>query len=105
MKSSLSGLFGVYKAEITKYLSDYFNSKEKTGENISHWAVDVPRRLLKLSLGGKMIRGSLVMLSHEMFGGTGKNNAVIAASAIELFESACLIHDDIIDRDIQRRGM
>jgi len=54
--------------------------------------------------GGKMIRPVILMLLTEMCGGNSKDS-VSAALAIELTHSASLIHDDLLDGGIIRRGM
>jgi geranylgeranyl diphosphate synthase, type I len=68
------------------------------------WGKEVSARLLSFSLGGKMIRGGLVLLAYDVFGGKNKQEAIRAACAVELLESSLLIHDDIIDKDYLRRG-
>ena len=52
--------------------------------------------------GGKRVRPIILLLSNEACGGGG--NPVPAAAAIELIHTASLIHDDLIDRDVKRRG-
>jgi len=56
-----------------------------------------------LSLGGKSLRPSLLLLTCKMFKGEIKN-ALPAALAIELFHNFTLIHDDITDQSPLRRG-
>lgn len=51
-----------------------------------------------------MIRGSLVILAFEIFGGKNKKEATCVACAVELLGSSLLVHDDIIDNDYLRRG-
>jgi len=53
------------------------------------------------TVGGKCLRAYLVNLFCRLFGGTPVPKAEIA---FELFESAVLMHDDIIDRGRERRG-
>lgn len=57
-----------------------------------------------LERGGKRMRGALVILGYEMFG--GKNNKMIleVARAIEMLHAYSLIIDDIQDRSSLRRG-
>ncbi len=55
------------------------------------------------SRGGKRLRPVLVLLSTAMFGGKEKD-AVITAAALELFHDWILIHDDIEDSSLERRG-
>ncbi|KAF2329619.1 polyprenyl synthetase family protein [Flavobacterium ginsenosidimutans] len=56
-----------------------------------------------MSLGGKRLRPTLMLLTTEIFG-TDYKMALPAALAIEVFHNSSLIHDDIIDEDPIRRG-
>ncbi|MGB3908680.1 MAG: polyprenyl synthetase family protein [Methanomethylovorans sp.] len=56
------------------------------------------------SSGGKKIRPLILMLSTEICGGDMRES-IDAALAIELIHSASLIHDDLLDGGILRRGM
>nr|WP_246849077.1 polyprenyl synthetase family protein [Aquimarina sp. U1-2] len=56
-----------------------------------------------LSLGGKRLRPTLVLMATEIFGGSYKE-ALDAALAIEVFHNFSLIHDDIMDAAPLRRG-
>ncbi len=53
--------------------------------------------------GGKRLRPVLLMLSQEACGG-GDEDVIPAAVAVELLHTVSLIHDDIIDEEIERRG-
>ncbi len=53
--------------------------------------------------GGKRVRPALVLLGTETVGGRAEE-ALSAAVAVELFQSAALIHDDIADESELRRG-
>lgn len=68
------------------------------------WGSDVLRRLLEFSRKGKLIRGGLVCLGYEMTGRRLSKAPVRAGTALELMQSALLIHDDIMDLDTVRRG-
>lgn len=52
---------------------------------------------------GKRVRPALVLLACNLCGGTQKE-ALPAACAVEHFQSAALIHDDIADGSMLRRG-
>ena len=56
-----------------------------------------------LSAPGKRVRPLILMLSAEAFGGTAEE-AANAALAVELVHAASLVHDDILDQGIERRG-
>lgn len=93
-----------YKPQITKYLLKYLSIQEKKFSTINKWPKDVFARYKTFSISGKMIRGSLILFTLEMFGGSIDDNALRAASAIELFQTGILAHDDIIDQDDLRRN-
>ncbi|MBC7120721.1 MAG: polyprenyl synthetase family protein [Candidatus Methanosuratus sp.] len=56
------------------------------------------------SHGGKRMRPYLVIKSCEAVGGE-KESAVTPAAAVELLHNFTLVHDDIMDNDIMRRGV
>lgn len=56
-----------------------------------------------LSSGGKRLRPALVLLAAELCGYTGPRRIELAA-ALELLHTATLIHDDIVDLAVVRRG-
>ncbi|HEY3923604.1 MAG TPA: polyprenyl synthetase family protein [Acidothermaceae bacterium] len=53
-------------------------------------------------VGGKAIRPTLAVLSAQAAGGTAAQG-VPAAVAVELVHNFSLLHDDIMDRDVERR--
>ena len=59
--------------------------------------------LYSMSGGGKRIRPTLLMLVCEAFGGK-LQEALPAASAVEMFHNFTLLHDDIMDNAEVRRG-
>ena len=54
--------------------------------------------------GGKCIRGALIKLGEAISSPTPPANFLQVATAYEIFQTAILIHDDIIDRSETRRG-
>ena len=60
--------------------------------------------LKRLSKGGKRVRGYLIKLGKMLFGKDDDSYIDIAA-AIEIFQTAILIHDDVIDEADKRRGL
>jgi geranylgeranyl pyrophosphate synthase len=57
-----------------------------------------------LSSGGKRIRPAVALLAGGMLGGE-RDRLVILAAAIELLHTATLVHDDLIDGSLLRRGI
>jgi octaprenyl-diphosphate synthase len=53
--------------------------------------------------GGKRIRPALLLLAAQMCGGAGER-AVLLATVVEFIHTATLLHDDIIDGAVLRRG-
>lgn len=53
--------------------------------------------------GGKRVRGGLLLLIHHALGGR-LEDALPRAILIECIQAASLIHDDVIDGDVARRG-
>jgi geranylgeranyl pyrophosphate synthase len=57
-----------------------------------------------ISSGGKRVRPQLVFLSYLAAGGEDLDEVVPMAAAIELVHTATLVHDDINDHSVMRRG-
>ncbi len=80
------------KAEIDRKLLERINNRSD-------------RIIIKNALaGGKRLRPVLLLLAYDALGGKDRDVALDVACALELAHSASLIHDDIIDGDIERRG-
>lgn len=57
-----------------------------------------------LSAGGKRIRPRILMLAYFALGGTEIEYAAAPAAAVELMHTASVVHDDINDHGVLRRG-
>ncbi|MFO7689897.1 MAG: polyprenyl synthetase family protein [Cryobacterium sp.] len=57
------------------------------------------------SQGGKRVRPALVLAAYQGFDGEDLSLATPVAVSFELLHTAFLIHDDVIDRDLARRGV
>ena len=55
--------------------------------------------------GGKRFRPRMVMAAYESLGGSDLDAAAHVGAAFELLHTALIVHDDVIDRDFQRRGV
>ncbi len=92
-------------SDVDTRLTDFFNDRRQEahrfGAQFPHlW--DAARRA---SDGGKRFRPMLVINTHNELGGTNHNAALDVAAAFELLHTAFLIHDDLIDHDLLRRGI
>ncbi|MFR9563266.1 MAG: polyprenyl synthetase family protein [Rikenellaceae bacterium] len=96
------------------------NPNEKILREIEAYIADIalpakPERLyapIKYTLeeGGKRLRPMLLMLAYELYGKlndgdhAGRDEALAAAAAVEVFHNFTLLHDDIMDNAATRRG-
>ncbi|MBF0358832.1 MAG: polyprenyl synthetase family protein [Magnetococcales bacterium] len=56
-----------------------------------------------INSGGKRLRPALTLLTAKMFGYSGDQHALLAA-VIEFIHTATLLHDDVVDGSLTRRG-
>jgi len=84
-------------AAVEAKLSRLLDSKEPIIAEICHYLVDA---------GGKRLRPTFIMLVYRACGGPDErvDEPIDAAIALELIHSATLLHDDIIDQGLLRRG-
>lgn len=55
--------------------------------------------------GGKRVRAAFFYWGHRAAGGADSDALVRAATSMELFQAAALLHDDVMDASDTRRGM
>ena len=92
------------KPKIQAFLIERLDRKSRELERVNRWGPDACRRLRDFACRGKMIRGGLTVLGTLLFKGSPFRASIESAGAIELLQSALLIHDDIMDQDAMRRG-
>ncbi len=96
--------FDEYKKKITAYLSSFFDSQIKHSKKYA-LDRDILDSIFEFATKGKMYRGCILIYVYKILSGSQNlDNAIIAAAALELFESGVLIHDDVMDKDDMRRG-
>jgi len=95
------------KALVSSYITDFLKRDQiQLYSAINRWGNDAINRLLPFTLNGKLLRSSLLFLAVESFSKRDYQDITVkTASAIELFQTGLLIHDDIMDRDESRRGI
>jgi geranylgeranyl diphosphate synthase, type I len=91
-------------SEIEEELAKYLQNWLKEVESIDPKLIPLQKVFVDSNKGGKRIRGCLVKLGYELV--TSKSNPEILkiAAAVEIFQTAILAHDDIIDLSPTRRG-
>jgi geranylgeranyl diphosphate synthase, type I len=92
------------KRAISQRLPHLLHERHDYLQSVNHWGLDLAESLNEFSCRGKMIRGVLVLLGAGLYGKTQDEAVVDTAAAMELLQSFLLIHDDIMDEDMQRRG-
>jgi len=101
--NSIESFKSYYEEEKNK-LEETINNYNRTFSDDSNKLIRENLELFKnLNSSGKMIRGTLVNLGYSIL----KENLDYSyhlALAYEVFQTAILIHDDIIDKDNTRRG-
>ncbi|MCK4543306.1 MAG: polyprenyl synthetase family protein [Spirochaetales bacterium] len=97
--------FAKQKKAILGALNQFFTEMGGSVDPIGIHGKDFFERILAFMDGGKVLRGGLSVLAYDLFGEGDRAQAIRLGAAMELFQAAFLVHDDIMDRDITRRGM
>ena len=58
-----------------------------------------------MGAGGKRLRPALTMMAARMYPGVDEDKAYSLAASVELLHTATLVHDDLIDNSLFRRGL
>lgn len=88
-------------------LNAYLDEKVQKYKQISTHALNVEAVEYAVSLirdGGKRVRPYMAFLAHETAGGIHQDDVLQAGIALELFHAFALIHDDIIDKGLERHA-
>lgn len=89
----------ISEAQIESALKELFDNPGFTAEPAGLYD---PLRYM-IAIGGKRIRPRLCLLAYSLFKDTLDESVLQPASALEVFHSFTLIHDDIMDRSPLRR--
>lgn len=90
----------INETQIEDTLNEMFSNLEFTAEPARLYD---PLRYM-INIGGKRIRPRLCMLAYSLFKDSFTEEILQPATAIEVFHSFTLIHDDIMDKADMRRG-
>ncbi|WP_247045121.1 polyprenyl synthetase family protein [Arthrobacter rhizosphaerae] len=94
-----------YVAAVAGKLNDFLTSRQNIMSTISQDIDPLMGSIANLVTGGKRLRALMCYWGWRGAGGNASASEVVTAgSALELFQAAALIHDDIIDRSDTRRG-
>lgn len=93
--SSPLALVSEEMAHVEKRIVELSTSREKT-------LTDIAGELI--SSGGKRVRPALALMVFRAAGGENPTDVIDIGAALELIHSATLLHDDILDSGMTRRG-
>lgn len=94
-----------FTAEVDRRLTGFLSRQGDVVRGISDEADSLTQRLRELTRGGKRLRPLFAFWGAIAAGSDGRDPALAdIGAAIELFQAAALIHDDIIDHSDTRRG-
>lgn len=102
--SAVKTYLGEYSQKSDSFLEKFFAVKKKEGLKIDKEIEKALEVFENYVAGGKKIRGALTVLGYQMAEGTDSGAILPVSCGIELLHNFLLIHDDIIDKDILRRG-
>ncbi len=79
-------------------------NKEFSSKEDNYIVKDAIDKLTYMNSDGKYIRSFMIDMAYNLNNKVNSNNADYLALAYETFETAILVHDDIIDNATKRRG-
>jgi geranylgeranyl diphosphate synthase type I len=94
-----------FVAAVAGELTDFLTTRQSVMAAISPDIDPIMGSISNLVTGGKRLRALMCYWGWRGAGGDPADKEIVTAgSALELFQAAALIHDDIIDRSDTRRG-
>lgn len=91
--------------QIDLAISATLNAQSHTTAALGPIAAELMEPVRQSVGGGKRMRPLLLLASHAAHGNTNPQAAAHVAAALELFQTAALIHDDVLDDSDTRRGL
>lgn len=93
-----------YRGELRDELDRFIGEALRREPSHSADVQEMWRQLGHACRGGKKLRSALLYASYESYGGQDADLVCQVGAALELLHTAFVIHDDVIDRDLIRRG-
>lgn len=91
--------------QLDNYMKEFFVLSKSNASRIHPQYEVLWLELERVTMnGGKRIRPKMTLLSYGAHGGQDVSSLLPVAAALEVLHSSLLIHDDIIDRELSRRG-
>ncbi len=92
------------RSRVQKTLDDVLARQVATVEAVSPHAAPLVEYVVDLLAGGKRLRPAFAYWGWRGAGGADCEEVIAAATSLELFQAAALIHDDVMDDSDTRRG-
>lgn len=94
-----------FTERLSETLAGFLAEQRGVVSEISESAVELVSAIESLVQGGKRLRPRFAYWGYVGAGGDLDDDDIVrAAAALEIFQAAALIHDDVIDRSATRRG-
>jgi geranylgeranyl diphosphate synthase type I len=93
------------RSRVHKVLDDFLSRQVATLEAVSPDCAPMVEAVADLMRGGKRLRPAFCYWAWRGAGGADGEEILAAATALEFFQAAALIHDDVMDDSDTRRGM
>ena len=93
------------RVRVQKRLDDFLAAQVAVLDDVSPDLAPLSEALMDLLRGGKRLRPAFAYWGWRGAGGADCEEAITAATALELLQACALIHDDVMDGSDTRRGM
>ena len=93
------------RIRVQKRLDDFLNAQIPLLDEVSPDLSPRAEAIVDLCRGGKRLRPAFAYWGWRGAGGADCEQAITAATALELLQACALIHDDVMDGSDTRRGM
>jgi geranylgeranyl diphosphate synthase type I len=93
------------RVRVHKVLEDFLSRQAEMLEAVSQDCAPMVDAVADLMRGGKRLRPAFCYWAWRGAGGADTEEILAAATSLEFFQAAALIHDDVMDDSDTRRGM
>jgi isopentenyl-diphosphate delta-isomerase type 1 len=93
------------RAAVDRIIGEFLDEREAEVAGMHPAATEVSGEVRRLvAAGGKRLRPAFAYWGHRATGAEHDDGVLVAAAALELLHTFALIHDDVMDRSVRRRG-
>jgi geranylgeranyl diphosphate synthase type I len=91
---------------VDEVLAAFMDERQREAEAVGDAAAALAAQVRQLvAAGGKRLRPAFTYWGHRATGAAHDDRVLPVAAAVELLHTFCLVHDDVMDRSPQRRGL